>query len=329
MTRWLITGADGFVAGHLLPHLKEAEPDGEIFAMVWNGSPRESWPEPDERLAVLPGELTDADGIASIVRESSPDYILHLAAASSVARSWQDPEPAYRANILGQLHLLEAARSLERPPRVVVASSAEIYGRDGHDGRPISESAPLRPLSPYAVTKAAQDLQAFQYWAGFGLETIRLRLFNHTGPGRPDHFVASSFARQLAEIERGLREPALMVGNLDVARDFTDVRDVVHAWRLAALHGPPGSVFNVCSGHPTTIRSMLDMLLALVDREVEVRVDPSLLRSGEIEVLYGDRSLFTEMTGWEPRNPLKRTLEDLLDWWRHRVGNGVSMREDH
>ena len=183
--RWLITGADGFVASHLLPHLIEQETGGEFFGMVWREAPKTSWPAHHEQLTVLPGELTNAQSVRTVVEQARPEVILHLAAASSVAQSWQDPEPAYQANVLGQLHLLEAARTMETFPKVVIASSAEIYGRDGHDGNPISEDAPLRPLSPYAVTKAVQDLQAYQYWTAHGLPTIRLRLFNHTGPGTP------------------------------------------------------------------------------------------------------------------------------------------------
>ncbi len=317
--RWLITGADGFVAGHLLPHLLEVESDAQIFGMVWRDAPQESWPEDHPRLQILPGELTDAKSISAIVEQARPEIILHLAAASSVARSWQDPEPAYQANILGQLHLLEAARTMKTLPTVVIASSAEIYGRDGHDGKPISEAAPLRPLSPYAVTKATQDLQAGQYHAAYGLPTVRLRLFNHTGPGRPPQFVASSFAKQLAEIERGLHEPVMHVGNLDVARDFTDVRDIARAWRLAALHGRPGEAYNVCSGHPTPIRRILELLLEKTSSKVEVRTDPSLLRTGEIQSLYGDRTLFCQATGWQPEIQLEQTLTDLLQWWRKAV----------
>ncbi len=318
--RWLITGADGFVAGHLLPHLLEQETDAQVFGMVWRHAPQNCWPKDHTRLQVLPGELTDAQSIAQVVEQARPEIILHLAAASSVAQSWLDPEPAYRTNVLGQLHLLESARSMKTMPKVVIASSAEIYGRDGHDGKPISEEAPLRPLSPYAVTKAAQDLQAGQYYAAHGLPTVRLRLFNHTGPGRPPHFVASSFAQQLAEIERGLREPVIHVGNLDVARDFTDVRDIARAWRLAALHGRPGEAYNVCSGRPTPIRRILDILLEETDIKVEVRTDAELLRTGEIQSLYGNRALFSKTTGWQPEIELEQTLIDLLQWWRESDG---------
>ena len=317
--RWLITGADGFVASHLLPSLLEQEADAQVFGMVWCEAPRDAWPQPHPNLQILPGELTDSRSITQVIAQARPEIILHLAAASSVATSWLDPEPAYHANILGQLHLLEAARSMKTMPTVVIASSAEIYGRDGHDGNPISEEAPLRPLSPYAVTKAVQDLQGGQYFAAYGLPTVRLRLFNHTGPGRPPQFVASSFAKQLAEIERGLREPVIHVGNLDVARDFTDVRDIARAWRLAALRGRPGEAYNVCSGRPTPIRRLLEILLDKSNIEVEVRTDTELLRTGEIQSLYGNRALFSQTTGWQPEISLEQTLGDLLQWWRENI----------
>lgn len=323
--RWLITGADGFVASHLLPHLLEQETDAQLFAMVWRHAPKGSWPSDHPRLQVLSGELTDPAGITDVVNHVRPDIILHLAAASSVAQSWHDPEEVYRTNILGQLHLLEAARLLKTMPTVVIASSAEIYGRDGHEQKPISEDAPLEPLSPYAVTKAVQDLQAAQYFAAHGLPTVRLRLFNHTGPGRPAHFVASSFAKQIAEIEQGLREPVIQIGNIDVARDFSDVRDIARAWRLAALHCRPGEAYNVCSGRPTPIRKILDILLGATDISIERETDPTLLRPGEIASLYGDRSLFSDTTGWRPSIELEKTLFDLLQWWRKHIPTGKEL----
>lgn len=322
--RWLITGADGFAAGHLIPDLLARRPDDDIVALVWDRAPRSRWPAEHPRATVIPGDLTDRNRITDIVRDSGPNRILHLAAASSVAGSWKDPETAYRTNIIGQLHLLDAAGEIQPAPTVVIASSGDIYGPGSGDGSPMPEDTPLRPPSPYAVTKAAQDLQAFQYWTAFGLPTVRLRLFHHTGPGRPPHFVASSFARQAAEIESGLREPVLTVGNLDVARDFTDVRDIARAWQAAALYGRPGEAYNVCSGRATPLRRIVDTLMELIDTEIEIRRDPTLLRPGDIPVLVGDRSRFTETTGWEPEISLETTLGDLLNWWRNAIHNPAS-----
>lgn len=317
--RWLITGADGFVGNHLLPYLLEVENESEIWALVWNQAPTKSRPKSNSRLHVVPVEITEAEEVRKIVTAAQPEIILHLAAASSVAQSWSDPTPAYQINVLGQLNILEAARQLPSPPRVVIASSSDIYGRDQHEGRPISEKAALRPVSPYAVTKSAQDLQAFQYFSAHGLATIRLRLFHHTGPGRPSEFVGSSFAYQIAEIEKGVREPIMKVGDLSVARDFSDVRDVVRAWWLAALHGAPGEAYNICSGRPVAIRHLLDTLLGFSRKEIEVKTDSTLLRKGEIKVLFGDPTLFNSATGWQPEIPLEQTLADILEYWRAHV----------
>lgn len=319
--RWLITGADGFVAAHLIPHVLASDPDSEVWGMVWGKAPRSSWPQPHPRLHVIAAEITDASEVDTIVKETSPDAVLHLASASSVAASWQQPAATYEVNVIGQLHLLEAVRRMARPPTVVIASSAEIYGRIGHKGAAISEGAPLSPASPYAVTKAAQDLQAAQYFISHGLRTVRLRLFNHTGPGRPPHFVVSSFAKQIAEINCGRREPVMRVGNLDVSRDFTDVRDVVQAWRLAALVGVPGEAYNICSGRATSIRTILEDLLQHTSQSVDVQIDPDLLREGEIEVLFGDPSRFTALTAWQPEIPLAQTLADLVDWWQAQLAD--------
>jgi GDP-4-dehydro-6-deoxy-D-mannose reductase len=198
----------------------------------------------------------------------------------------------------------------------VVSSSAEVYGNVPTERQPITEDSPLEPLSPYAASKAAQDLLTAQYHRGYGMPTVRLRLFHHTGPGRPTQFVASSFAHQIARIEKGLDRPRLAVGNLEAIRDFTDVRDVTRAYWLAATRGVPGEVYNICSSRRTSIRRILDMLLANSEVEVEVEVDPNRLRAADIPCLVGDHSKFSDTTGWQPEIPLAETLGDLLNWWR-------------
>lgn len=319
--RVVITGADGFVARYLIEFLQRVDPGDEILAMVWENSPPERWPTAKPGLRVIPIELRNAEQVGKIIEEVHPERVFHLAAASSVSRSWEQPAEIYQINIFGQLHLFEALRRLPEMPRVIIASSAEIYGREGHGGRPIAETAPLRPLSPYALTKAAQDLQAQQYFDVFGMPTVRLRLFNHTGPGRPSHFVSSSFARQIAEIEMGLRPPLMKVGNLRVARDFSDVRDVVRAWRLAAIAGVPGEAYNICSERATKIEDILQILLDQSEAKIEVEIDPSLLRPGEIPILFGDSSHFHADTGWKAEIPLEQTLADLLDYWREELAH--------
>jgi GDP-4-dehydro-6-deoxy-D-mannose reductase len=320
--RALITGAAGFVGAHLAAHLIEAEPGAAVWGMVWPSAGRESVAALPSSVHIENGELRDAGSLQRVLRVARPEVIFHLAAASTVASSWAAPTEAMEVNAVGQINLLEGIRALGLEPTVIVACSAEAYGRAAHC--PVTEDAPLAPLSPYAVSKAAQDLIAAQYHAAYGLKTIRLRLFNHTGPGRPERFVASSFARQTAEIERGMRPPVLRVGNLDAVRDFTDVRDVVRAYRLVAANGWPGAAYNVCSGAKVSVRELLDILLAVAGVEVEVKVDPELLRPADIPALWGDRSRLTADTGWQPLIPLERTLADLLAWWRGRLDDGVA-----
>jgi GDP-4-dehydro-6-deoxy-D-mannose reductase len=220
---------------------------------------------------------------------------------------------------MGTVNLLEAVRDLRLDARVVIASSGEIYGAVPLANQPITEDAPLCPLSPYAASKAAQDLITAQYFLGYGIDTVRLRLFHHTGPRRPPQFVASSFAQQIARIERGLAPPRLAVGNLEAVRDFTDVRDVARAYWLAAVQGIAGDAYNVCSGRRTSIRRVLEILLFHSDVEIEVEVDPDRLRAADIPCLIGDHTRISDATGWQPEIPLVQTLGDLLQWWRENV----------
>ena len=187
------------------------------------------------------------------------------------------------------------------------------------DEVPIKETNPLRPLSPYAVSKVAQDLMGYQYFQSYGIKAIRTRAFNHTGPRRGHVFVTSNFAKQIAEIEAGKKEPIISVGNLDAKRDFTDVRDTVRAYWLAAEKGEPGEVYNIASNRTITIQALLDNLLALSDKKIDVRQDPDRMRPSDVEILWGDASKLEKATGWKPEIPFEKTLEDTLNWWRERV----------
>jgi len=317
--RILITGVTGFVGAWLARHLVEDQRQNEVHGLVrWN-SDRGALEALGSSLVLLEGDLTDGASLVRVVRAVRPEVVFHLAASSTVASSWSTPAELMKVNVVGQVNLLEALRTVDLAPVVVVAGSGEVYGRAGGNGA-VDETAPLEPVSPYAVSKAAQDLMAYQYHAAYGLPTIRLRLFNHTGPGRPERFVASSFARQLAEIEADLRPPVLSVGNLDAVRDFTDVRDVARAYWLASRGGRPGAVYNVCSGRPVAIRELLDRLLSLSSASVEVHLDPGRFRQAEVPVLYGDPGRFRAATGWQAEIPLEKTLQDLLEYWRRRVG---------
>jgi GDP-4-dehydro-6-deoxy-D-mannose reductase len=218
------------------------------------------------------------------------------------------------------LHLLEAVRAGGATPRILAVGSTDEYGLVRPDEVPLREDAPLRPVSPYAVSKVAQGYLALQYALSPGLHVVRTRTFHHTGPRRGEQFAESSFARQLAEIEAGLRPPSMEVGNLDVVRDFTDVRDVVRAYWMLLDRGASGEVYNVCSGRGVRLGELLERLIALSGRRVEVSVDAARLRPVDAPVLVGDPGRLRAATGWEPTIPLERTLADLLDYWRERVG---------
>ncbi len=324
--RILVTGITGFAGRYLAEHLVERVPEAAIWGLVrWN-SEIEALGPVAPLIRFVEGDLADAPSLMRALRTAQPDVLFHLAAASTVSSSWITPAEVLQVNAVGQVHLLEALRSLDMAPRLVVACSGEEYGAVPPEQLPATEATPLAPVSPYGVSKAAQDLLAGQYASAYAMPIVRLRLFNHTGPRRPPRFVASSFARQIAEIEAGQRPPRLEVGDLDVVRDFTDVRDVVRAYWLAASQGKPGAVYNVCSGRPVTIRQLLDRLLAMSDEAVEVRVDPGRLRTADILKLWGSHRRFTEATGWEPVIPLEQTLHDLLEWWRREI-SGKAGRE--
>jgi GDP-4-dehydro-6-deoxy-D-mannose reductase len=314
----LITGISGFVGGHLVELLRAEHPDEGIAGIVRPGKPV---PEHlREGVRLLEADLEDAAAVESAVAAVRPDSIVHLAGQSSVQRSWEDPAGTLKTNLLGLLHLLEGARSLGLAPRLLVVGSAEEYGLVRPEDTPLREDHPLRPASPYAVSKVAQGYLALQYALSRDLPVIRTRTFPHTGPGRGEAFAESSFARQIAEVEAGRRRPVLAVGNLDAVRDFTDVRDVVRAYRALLDRGTAGEVYNVCSGRGRSIGDILRSLLEIAGTQVELQVDRERLRPSDLPSLVGDPRKAREATGWEPRIPLETTLRDLLEHWRERVG---------
>jgi GDP-4-dehydro-6-deoxy-D-mannose reductase len=317
--RVLITGVAGFVGTWLAEHVVANHPEAEVWGIDRWDTNRDELRAIEPLVRFVAADLADASSLLRALQAARPEVVFHLAASSTVSSSWGTPAEILQVNAVGQVHLLEAMRNLELEPVTVVACSGEAYGRVPAEECPVREERPLAPVSPYGVSKATQDLLAYQYHVSFGLPTVRLRLFNHSGPRRPDRFSESSFARQIAEIEKELRPPLLEVGDLDVVRDITDVRDVARAYWLAAACGRPGEVYNVCTGRPVSIRQVLDLLLSMSEERVRVQVDPGRLRPADIPVLYGDHGRFTAATGWEPIIPLEQTLLDLLNWWRARV----------
>ena len=295
--RALLTGAGGFVGGYLRSHL-EAEGD-EVVGLG------------DEV------DITDSEAVRAAMTDAAPEAVYHLAAASHVGSSWSAPAEVMRVNGLGTLHVLLAAEAAGAD-RVLVVGSAEEYGRVQPDQLPIVEDTPLRPVSPYGASKVAAEVMALQAHLGRGLGAVLVRSFNHLGPGQSDQLVASGLARQVALNERSGGEE-LSAGDLSPRRDFTDVRDVVRAYRLLVAHGQPGVPYNVCSGRAVAISEVADHLVGLARHRMRVVLDRERLRPIDLPVLCGDSSRLRAATGWEPDITLDHTLADLLAWWRERV----------
>jgi GDP-4-dehydro-6-deoxy-D-mannose reductase len=312
----LITGITGFAGSHLAEYLLAEHPDVEVFGTYRWRSRMDNIEHLRSRVKLLETDLRDYTSMYNALERSRPDFVFHLAAQSFVPSSWTAPNETLTTNVAGQTNLFEAIRSLRLDPVVQIACSSEEYGLVLPDEVPIKETNPLRPLSPYAVSKVAQDYLGYQYFQSYGLKAIRTRGFNHTGPRRGHVFVTSNFCSQVAAIELGLQEPVIRVGNIEAIRDFTDVRDMVRAYWLAVNHGKPGEVYNIATGHGIRIRELLDNIIALANVEVKIEVDPERLRPSDVEILIGDSSKFRADTGWEPRIPFEQTVQDLLDYWR-------------
>lgn len=310
--RAIITGVGGFVGPHLVRHLR-ATTSWELIGLSRG-------PKPENGVDTLAVDLTDRAAVFAAVHQARPTHIFHLAAHSHVPSSHDDAAATITNNVVGQLNLLDACRTLQEAPRVLVVGSAEEYGLARADEMPLREDQPFRPASPYAVSKVAQDLLGWQYYVSYGLPVIRVRPFNHTGPGQSDRFVVSAFARQVAEIEAGLSAPVLRVGNLDTRRDFLDVRDVVNAYHLALTRGTPGAVYNVGRGEATSIRVVLETVLAMSDAKIEVQPDPDRMRPSDVPILVADTAALRAATGWSPAFAFAASVHDTLDWWRQQRG---------
>lgn len=307
--RALVTGASGFVGRHLVSHLR-AEGDDVLVCDRTPGDDRQS-------LHSYEVDITNAEQTAEVVADARPDVIYHLAGWADVGGSWKAPVKAFRANAEGTLNVLSAATEVG-VDRVLSVSSADVYGAVTDGELPLTEESPLRPTSPYAASKVAADFLGLQAWLGRRLPVLRVRAFNHLGPGQTDKFVAAALASRIARNEREGGE-VLTIGNLSARRDFTDVRDVVRAYRLLIGAGEPGEVYNVCSGRDVAVQDLADQLLAMARRPMRFEADPELLRPVDVPVLRGSHDRLTAATGWKPEIALEQTLRDLLDDWRARV----------
>ncbi|MCK8787042.1 GDP-mannose 4,6-dehydratase [Roseomonas sp. NAR14] len=333
--RILVTGAGGFVGRHLLPALRAAFPAATLIGTQRGAAPssgagmegapfgagvEEAPPPGGGPDAVRPLDLLDAPGMEALVAELRPDAVVHLAAQAAVPASFADPAATWRANLFGTLSLAESVLRHAPDCRFVLASSAEAYGLSFRRPAPLDEEAPMMPANPYAASKAAADL-AIGEMALRGLNAVRLRAFNHTGPGQSAGFVVSAFARQLARMEAGLQAPELRVGALDRWRDFLDVRDVCDAY-VAALGAEvaPGTVLNIASGTPRRIGDVLEALIARTGLTPRVEVEAARLRPTDVERVVGDSGRARAMLGWSPVLPWDTTLDDVMADWRYRVG---------
>jgi len=316
-TTVLITGATGFVGGHLI-----AECARRGWTVHGTTHPAERHdPMATEPATIHAVELSDMAAVRSLVDEVRPAQIYHLAAQASVQRAWQDPMATLTNNIAAQLSILNATREVCPSARNLVISSSEVYGDIDPAHMPLDEDAALGPRDPYAVSKVTQEMLGLQHVLAFGLPVVRVRPFNHMGPRQRPGFVGADFARQVARVEAGLAPPVIHVGKLDAMRDISDVRDVVRAYTLALTEGEPGAVYNVASGRGIAIRDILQAFIDAATVPISVETDPALLRPADRPLIVGDASRLHRRTGWTPRIPLPRTVRDTLDYWREQVAN--------
>ena len=309
----LIIGAAGFVGSYLIEHLSNTY-DWEIHATKLESEILAS------NTAVIHNlDLMNASEINALLQKTKPDYIFHLAAQSSVALSWKNPSLTVDINIKGTLNLLDSIRSISNyNPKVLLIGSGEEYGYILPDETPVHEDVPVRPGNIYAATKACQNMLGSIYSRAYKMNLIMVRAFNHIGPNQAPLFVASDFCKQVAEIEKGLKEPVLHVGNLSALRDFTDVRDVVRAYGLLIQYGKSGETYNIGSGHAIPIQSLLDMILSLSTTTIKVELDPSRLRPSDIPVIEADIKKLQDTIQWKPEIELKQTLLETLNYWRKK-----------
>ena len=296
--RALVTGGKGFVGTWLAAHLRA---EGDEVCSV------------DHEV-----DVTDADAVRAAVIDAAPDAVYHLAAFTHVGKSWSDPGAVLHVNAFGTLRVLEAASACPTPPRVLLVSSAEVYGAVDEADLPVSEQAPLMPVTPYAASKVAAEYLGLQAHLARGLPVVRVRPFNHVGPGQGPGFVVPSLAERIVGAQR-TGTTSVGIGNLSARRDLTDVRDVVRAYRLLVEHGEPGQVYNVCSGRALSIRAVAERMLEIADARLELVTDPTLVRPVDVPVVCGDPTRLKQTTAWSPEIDLDRTLADVLDEWRTRV----------
>ena len=312
----LITGITGFVGSHLAEsYLKDGYEVYGTYMYHHLDDELERIVDIQKDLILYDCDLTDRNSVYRVVTEVKPDIIHHLAAQSFVKASWDNPEFTITNNILSELNIFEVCRQLELDPIIHIAGSSEEYGKIKSEELPVKEDNPLRPMSPYAVSKVGQDMLAQQYYLSYGLRTVITRAFNHEGPKRGRSFVTSSFASQVVDILKCRTESRIMVGNLEAQRDYTDIDDMVRAYRLAVIHCKYGEPYNICSGKTHKIQEILDYFLSKSPSKIKVVQDQSRMRPSDLPVLLGDSTKFRKITKWKPEVSFEKMLDKIFKYW--------------
>ncbi len=315
MKRVLITGASGFVGSHLIDHLL-SQGEYEIYGTYRREKPVGG----SEHLQFVSADLQNREEVDNLLTQVRPEWVFHLAAQANVSQSFKDPIATFHTNIDSELNLFLSLKEKELlTTKVLIVSSAEVYGFIQPDHIPVDENTPHRPANPYSVSKIAQDYLGLQYFLSYKIPVIRVRPFNHAGPRQSPGFVVSDFAKQIAEIEKGKKEPIIKVGNLEAKRDFTDVRDMVVLYQLLLEKGTPGEVYNAGSGVAHSAQEILDILLSATDAKITIEQDPDKMRPSDVPVIRANTTKVMQETGWKSTIPFEETVKDTLDYWRENV----------
>jgi len=312
----LITGIAGFVGSHLAELL--VGKNYEVFGTCLACESLDNIQSLKKKITLDECDIKDFDQLSKLVKNILPDQIYHLAAFSSVGKSFEKPLKTLEVNLQGTLNLMEILRNSKKKIKLLLVGSADVYGKVEKKDLPIKETLPLNPVSPYGASKACADVLAYQYFKSYGVPVIRARSFNHTGPRQAKGFVIPDFASQIAQIEKGCAKPFIKVGNLEAERDISDVRDIINAYYLLMKKGKLGEVYNICSGKAYKIKYLLDYLLNLSEKEIKVVTSQNRKRPTDIPILLGDNSKIKKEIEWEPKVPIIKTLKDTLDFWRGR-----------
>ncbi len=316
LARILITGASGFVGRHLLAQYRLIYPQALLYGLFRHNCT--SLIE-EEGITPIVGDVSSFQDMCQAVAVAQPDIVFHLAAQSSVARSWQDPVGTLRTNAEGMLNLMEVLHKEKLTPRVIISGSSEQYGEVSPEENPVNEEQPFRPINPYAVSKVAQDLYGYQYFVSYNIPVIRVRAFTHFGPGQTEHFVVSGFARQIALMEVGKIEPMLVVGNLQAMRDFISVEDVVAAYIALAERGHPGEAYNVGLGHAYSIGEIVQILCQYTHVDINIREDRARFRPADQHYSVANTTRLRTHTSWQPTLDMDTTIRHMLDYWRAKI----------